>query len=150
MIQPNWIMLFVWAGVAVLFLVGEIFSAGFALLWFGIGAAASAVLALFNLPLWLQIVVFLVLSTVLFALSRVFYKRVTRNADKTGIASDRAIGKTGIVVVRIDPDIGKGAVRVDQEEWRAVSVDGKPIEVGMKVEVVRLEGVRLFVKSKEE
>ncbi len=143
-------MVFVWAGVAVLFLVGEIFSAGFALLWFGIGAGVSAVLAVFNLPLWLQIIVFIFLSSVLFGLSRIFFKRVTRNAEKVGIASDRAIGKTGVVIVRIDPDIGKGMVRVDHEEWRAESVDGKPIEAGKKVEVVRLEGVRLFVKSKEE
>ncbi|NLI97367.1 NfeD family protein [bacterium] len=150
MSQTNWIMLFIWAGVAVIFLVGEIFSAGFALLWFGIGAGVAAVLALLNLPIWLQVIVFIVLSSVLFAFSRIFFKRVTRNAHNVGIASDRAIGKTGIVIDRIDPAIGKGTVRVEHEEWRAESIDGKVIEAGSKVEIVRLEGVRLFVKPKEE
>jgi len=39
---------------------------------------------------------------------------------------------------------------VAKEEWRADSIEGTPIESGAKVEVVRVEGVRLIVKVKEE
>lgn len=141
---------FVWVGLAVLFLVGEIFTEGFALMWFGIGCAVGAVLAFLKLPFWLQILAALVVSGVLFALSRVFFKRVTRRAAQEGVAADRMIGKTGVVIERIDPVTAKGMVRVAKEEWRAESVDDALIEAGTAVQVVRLEGVHLIVKPKEE
>lgn len=141
---------FVWVGLAVLFLVGEIFTEGFALMWFGIGAAVGAVLAFLKLPFWLQILAALVVASVLFALSRVFFKGVTRHASQQGVAADRMIGKTGVVVERIDPLTARGLVRVAKEEWRADSENDAPIEAGTVVEVVRLEGVHLVVKPKED
>lgn len=141
---------FVWVGLAVLFLVGEIFTEGFALMWFGIGAAVGAVLAFLKLPFWLQILAALVVASVLFALSRVFFKRVTRRASQQGVAADRMIEKTGVVVERIDPLTARGLVRVAKEEWRADSENDAPIEAGTVVEVVRLEGVHLVVKPKED
>lgn len=141
---------FVWVGLAVLFLVGEIFTEGFALMWFGIGAAVGAVLAFFKLPFWLQILAALVVSGVLFALSRVFFKRVTRRAAQEGVAADRMIGKQGVVTERIDPLTSKGMVRVAKEDWRADSFNEKPIEAGTAVQVVRLDGVHLVVKPKED
>mgnify|MGYP001153682993 CR=1 FL=1 len=144
------IMLIVWVAIAVLFLVGEIFTEGFALMWFGIGAAVGAVLAFLKLPFWLQILAALVVASVLFALSRVFFKRVTRRASQQGVAADRMIGKTGVVVERIDPLTARGLVRVAKEEWRADSENDASIETGTVVEVVRLEGVHLVVKPKED
>lgn len=141
---------FVWVGLAVLFLVGEIFTEGFALMWFGIGAAVGAVLAFLKLPFWLQILAALVVASVLFAFSRVFFKGVTRRASQQGVAADRMIGKTGVVVERIDPLTARGLVRVAKEEWRADSENDAPIEAGTVVEVVRLEGVHLVVKPKED
>lgn len=44
------IMLIVWVAIAVLFFIGEIFTEGFALMWFGIGAVAGALFALLNYP----------------------------------------------------------------------------------------------------
>ena len=144
------IMLIVWVAIAVLFFIGEMVTEGFALMWFGIGAVAGALFVLLRLPIWSQILVAVAVSTVLFGLSRVFFKRVTRKASKEGVAADRMIGKQGVVIERIDPMTNKGMVRVTHEEWRADSIEGTPIESGAKVEVVRVEGVRLIVKVKEE
>lgn len=146
----NQIMLFVWIGIAVVFFIAEMLTATFGLLWFAVGAAVAAVLAAFNLPFWLQIAVALVISIVLFALSRKFFKRITRRASQVGIGADRLQGKEGIVIERIDPQTSQGKARVEHELWIAESVEGKPIEPGKKIEVVRVEGVRLFVKPKEE
>jgi len=144
------IMLIVWVAIAVLFFVGEILTAGFALMWFGIGAVVGALFALLRLPIWSQIFVAVVVSGVLFGLSRVFFKRVTRSASQQGVAADRMIGKTGVVVERIDPLTARGLVRVAKEEWRADSENDASIETGTVVEVVRLEGVHLVVKPKED
>ncbi len=144
------IMLIVWVAIAVLFFIGEMVTEGFALMWFGIGAVAGALFTLLRLPIWSQILVAVAVSAVLFGFSRVFFKRVTRKASKEGVAADRMIGKTGVVIERIDPVTAKGLVRVAKEEWRADSENDAPIEAGTVVEVVRLEGVHLVVKPKED
>ena len=41
-------------------------------------------------------------------------------------------------------------VRVDREEWRAQSVDGRAIPAGATVRVVRAEGTRVVVEPLEE
>jgi len=144
------IMLIVWVGLAVLFLIAEMITAGFALAWFGVGAAVAAVLALVKAPVWLQIVAFGVVSGVLFTLSRTIFKKLTKSSPQTGVGSERLLGRVGMVIERIDPSTDNGKVRVYKEEWRANSADGKPVEVGTPVEVISIEGVHLIVKPKEE
>jgi membrane-bound ClpP family serine protease len=50
--------------------------------------------------------------------------------------------KSGRVVRRLAP---QGLVRVDGELWSAVSMDGTHLEVGERVEVLRLDGLVLYV-----
>ena len=54
-------MWWIWFALAAVFLIGEIFTAGFFLLWFCIGAAAAAILALLNVGSTGQLVVFIIL-----------------------------------------------------------------------------------------
>ena len=43
----------IWIAVAGAFVIGEMFTAGFFLLWFGVGAAVAGVLAIFGFaPVW--------------------------------------------------------------------------------------------------
>lgn len=147
--DPYRILLIVWGVAAVAFFIGEMLTEGFVLAWFGIGAGVAAVLALLRLPLWLQIVVFMVISGTLFALSRLFFKKITKKAP-SGVGSERLMGRKGVVIERIDPLAASGRVRVYKEEWRAESIDAKPIEAGTEVEVLRIDGVHLVVKPKEE
>ncbi|MBD3285182.1 hypothetical protein GF338_02485, partial [candidate division WOR-3 bacterium] len=89
--EVHHIMLIIWAAAAVLFLVGELLTEGFALAWFGIGAAVAAIFALIKLPVWLQLVAFGVISGVLFLLSRTIFKRLTEKAPSSGVGSERLI-----------------------------------------------------------
>ena len=57
---------YIWLILAALFIVAEMFTTGFVLLWFGIGALVAALLALTGLVgLPLQILTFLVVSVAL-------------------------------------------------------------------------------------
>ena len=62
----------VWMIIAAFFIVGEIFTAGFFLLCFGIGAAVAGFIALFGLGMVWQLTAFVIVSFVLFAVSRKF------------------------------------------------------------------------------
>ena len=139
----------IWMIIAALFVVGEIFTAGFFLLWFGVGAAVAGVLALLGFSFGWQLAAFAVVSLVLFASSRRFAERFSKK-QPPGIGADRFIGKQGIVLEDIDNAENVGRVRLDKEEWRADSETGTIISTGTQVEVVRLDGAHLVVKTIEK
>ena len=140
---------YIWMIIAALFVVGEIFTAGFFLLWFGIGAAVAGLLALLGLGFGWQMGAFVLVSGILFVVSRRFAEKFTKK-QPPGIGADRVIGKAGMALEEIDNAKNTGRVRLKKEEWRADSETGEAIPVGSQVEVVRLEGTHLVVKIKKE
>ncbi len=139
----------IWMALAAVFVVGEMFTAGFFLLWFGVGAAAAGVLALFGLSFPWQLAAFVVVSGVMLAASRRFADRFSKK-QPPGIGADRFIGLKGLVLEEIDNASNTGQVRLRKEEWRADSHSDEVIPVGARVEVVRLDGTHLVVKGIEE
>jgi len=139
------LLLWGWIVLALIFFAAEIFTAGFVLLCFGIGALAAAGLAFFGLGLTWQLLAFIVVSSAAVLLSRPFAERVTSKGPQD-VAGDRVLGKRAVVLQAIDPIANTGMVRVDTEEWRAESVDHSPIAKDSVVEVVAVEGVRLQVR----
>jgi len=139
----------IWMIIAALFIIGEIFTAGFFLFCFGIGAAVAGVLALLGVSFGWQLAVFVVVSGALFASSRRLAERFSKE-QPPGIGADRFIGKKGIVLEEIDNSLNTGRVRLEKEEWRADSEHDTVIPVEKRVEVVRLDGTHLVVKIIEE
>lgn len=139
----------IWMIIAAFFVLGEIFTAGFFLLWFGIGAAVAGLLAMFGLSFGWQLGAFVVVSGVLFVVSRRFAERFSKK-QPAGIGADRFIGLRGIVLEEIDNDKNTGRVRLKKEEWRADSETGEVIPVGKKVEVTRIDGTHIVVKTLKE
>jgi membrane protein implicated in regulation of membrane protease activity len=139
----------IWMIIAAFFVLGEIFTAGFFLLWFGIGAAAAGLLAIFGLSFGWQLGAFVVVSGVLFIVSRRFAERFSKK-QPDGIGADRFIGLRGIVLEEIDNDKNTGRVRLKKEEWRADSETGDVIPAGKKVKVTRIDGTHIVVKTFKE
>ncbi len=138
-----------WMGLAAVFLIGEIFTEGFFLLWFGVAAGLAGTLAIFDVgPAW-QWAAFVVASGLLLAVSRRFADRFTHK-QPPGIGADRLIGKRGVVLEEIDNTLNVGKVRIDQEEWRADSDTDGSIQPGVRIEVVRLEGTHAVVRVLKE
>jgi len=139
----------IWFAIAAFFIIAEIFTMGFFLLWFGVGAAVAGVLAILGLGVGWQLGSFVVLSIILFAVSRSFAEKVTKK-QPPGIGADRFIHKKGVVIEEVDNLKNTGRVRIGKDEWRADSQDDKIIPVGKTVEVTRVEGTHLVVKPAEE
>ncbi len=133
-----------WMLMAALFVVGEIFTGGFFILWFGIGAAVAGVLALLGLDAIWQWGAFVVVSGSLIPLSKRFAQAVT-DEQPTGIGADRNIGQQAVVTEQIDNESDSGQVRINGEQWRAKSVSGEKIAEGAKVTVTAQEGTQLLV-----
>jgi membrane protein implicated in regulation of membrane protease activity len=139
----------IWMIIAAFFVLGEIFTAGFFLLWFGIGAAIAGLLAMFGLSFGWQLGAFVVVSGVLFVVSRRFAERFSKK-QPAGIGADRFIGLKGIVLEEIDNDKNTGRVRLKKEEWRADSETGEVIPAGKKVKVTKMDGTHIVVKTLKE
>lgn len=139
----------IWMAIAAFFVVAEIFTMGFFLLWFGIGAAVAGVLALLGLgPGW-QLGSFVVISAVLFAVSRSFAERFTKK-QPPGVGADRFVCKKGVVIQEIDNMKNTGRVRIGKDEWRADSHADEIIPEGQTVEVTSVDGTHLVVKPVKE
>ena len=75
-------------------------------------------------------------------------RRFRKNGDKVGTNADRLIGQFGIVTKGIADPFSVGQVKVLGETWSAQS-EITPIEVGAKVEILEIEGVRLIVEERK-
>ena len=139
----------VWMAIAALFIVGEIFTQGFFLLWFGIGAAVAGVLAILGLSVGWQLGAFVVVSGVLFVVSRRFAEKISKK-QPPGIGADRFVGLEGVVLEEIDNVKNTGQVRVQKDEWRADSETGEIIPEGERIVVTRLDGTHMVVKIIKE
>ena len=135
-----------WTGMAVAMGIGEIFTAGFFLLPFAIGAVAAAVLAWLGVALLPQWLVFFGVSTFAFVYLRRFISRQDE-IDQPSVGANRWINSKGIVLEAIDPVASSGMVRILGEEWRATS--DQPIPAGTQVVVREVRGARLVVAPVE-
>lgn len=134
-----------WLVLAIVFTIAEIFTAGFFLICFGVGALAATLAGFLGLGPLLQFGIFLLVSTLALMLVRPLANRFSSpNSRQIGI--DRLLGKEGIVVETIDPNVGHGVVRVDHERWSADSLDGTPIMSGASVIVMAIDGTHLKVR----
>lgn len=145
--MDNELWRWVWTGVALVMGLGEIVSAGFFLLPFAIGGGLAAVAAWIGLHGTVQWVLFFGGTSVAF----LFVRRFMRAQDEEQgllIGPARYIGMKAVVLEKVDMSANTGLIRVDTEEWRAIT-NGDPIPRGATVEVVELRGNRLVVAEVE-
>lgn len=138
----NDVWLWLWTGFAVVMGIGEIFTAGFFLLPFAIGAAASAVLSWIGVSIMAQWLVFFGVSLVAMVYLRRFISRQDEVAQQP-VGANRWVNTRGIVLEAIDPLTSSGMVRIGGEEWRATSDQNIP--AGSQVIVREVTGSKLVV-----
>lgn len=139
-----------WLIVAGIFFIGEIFTVGFLIFWFGIGALLAMITSICTDNLIIQTTVFVISSGLLLFLTRPFVNKYVR-PDKDGTVTNAKsiVGRKAIVTEDIDPLKGVGLVKVGEEIWSAVSEKQELITKDTKVEVVDINGVKAVVKPIE-
>ena len=139
----------IWLIVALVFFILEIFTTGIAVICFSFGAVGSCIASLLGANFTWQVVIFAVVTLLSFVflrplLIKLFYKK---GKDEVKTNADALIGRKGIVTEAIDPVTGTGRVKVDGDDWKAVSSDEVPIELGARVEILKLDSVIVTVKK---
>lgn len=135
-----------WLVVVAVMLVIEIFTMGLTTIWFSLGAVAAAIAAALGASLWVQILLFSVVSVLIMLLVRPFAMKVMdKSRTKTNI--EEVIGEQAEVIEDIDNQRERGKVRYRGVEWMARSADGNKIAAGEMVMVESVAGVKLIVRK---
>ena len=134
-----------WLIVAGLFFVGEIFTLGFLIFWFGIGALFAMIVSFFTTNIIIQNTVFLITSTIFILATKPLVKKFV-DVKKTNTNVLSIIGKKALVIKDIDPIHSSGQIKLNGEVWSAETENDEIIKEGSEVEVLKINGVKAIVK----
>jgi len=138
----------IWIAIGILCLIIEIFTPGFLFMSFGIGAILTGLTATIISNIIVQIIIFAIITFILFInLRKLSKKLISESSEKTNV--NALIGKIGMVTKEI-PGFGRGYVKVDGEEWSAISQEKEKLKELCKIVVLDIEGNKLIVKKSEE
>ncbi len=144
----------IWILVAIVFGVAEAATLSLTMVWFSIGALCALAVSYFTDSVFIQLVVFAVVSFSLLIFATKKLIKMDRDKSDTHWVSidtntDAVIGKKGFVIKDIRPQKA-GLVRVKGEEWTAIASDeDESIDSGEEIVVRDIQGVKLIVEKKE-
>lgn len=136
-----------WVIFAILLFIIEIFTPAFLMACFAIGAILAGVFSYFGFGLNGQIIAFSIGTLISFVGVRPLilkYGHRKGGIIKTNV--EGLVGRIGKVSTTIDNSIDEGRIIVEGDNWRAVSDNNEIINIGEKVEVLKVDSVTLTVK----
>lgn len=139
-----------WLLLAAIFIIVEIITLGLTTIWFAGGAFIAALAGLCGANLVVQIILFVVVSVVLLALTRpIAVKYLDSKTEKTN--AEALVGQNAYVLQTIDNIKESGQAKVNGMEWTArAKEDSMIIQEGTVVKIVAIQGVKLIVEKAGE
>ena len=137
----------IWLGILAVLLVIEGLTTALTTIWFAGGALIAAFAALLGLGIVPQLLLFFCVSLVLLFFTRpVAMRLMNKNTEKTNV--EGLLGKTAVVIQKIDNLAQTGQVRINDIEWMArTSDDSITIPEGTVVVIKEVHGVKLIVEK---
>ena len=130
----------------------EICTLGLTTIWFAAGALMAFLMAVLNLSLWIQAIVFLAVSVLLLVFTRpIMTKHLNAKTTKTNAES--LVGGKARVLIPVNNLKSEGQVMVGGMEWSARSTkDEVTFQKDEMVRIAGISGVKLMIErlDKEE
>lgn len=137
----------IWLLAAILLFMIEILMTNFVAVCIGVGALVTGVSAYMGLNLTQQLLLFASFTFLILFFIHPFIKKFIFKSEKIVTTNaDALLGKKATVVEDIDKNKLLGRVKIDGNNWKAVSFDGKPIIKGRIVTIVSYDSIFLTVK----
>ena len=135
----------IWLMLLVALVAGEAITVGLTFIWFAAGALGGLLASVLGGAVWLQVVVFLIVSAVTLVLVRpAAAKLLTPGISPTN--ADRVLSQIALVTEEIDNIAETGQVKLFGQVWTARSESGEVIPAQSRVRILRIEGVKVFVR----
>jgi membrane protein implicated in regulation of membrane protease activity len=134
-----------WFAIIIFSAILEALTMDLTSIWFALAALVAFILAIFNVNIAIQLIVFIVISVGLL----ISVRPLAQNYFRTNVVStnsDRLIGKSAVCTKSILKG-GRGEVKVNSQIWTAISQDESDILENDTVEILAIEGVKLIVKK---
>ena len=135
-----------WLFIGLVCLITEMTLGTFFVFCLAIGAFLTVIFSLLSCPFWFQIVAFAVLSVVSIFFVRPVMIRFLHKEHNERLSNVGAlIGRVGVVIEDIKGE-SNGYVKIDGDEWRAVTADGTAIERGVIVRITAIDSIIVTVE----
>lgn len=138
-------MFYFWLGVIVVLGIIEALTISLVSIWFIASGLVALLLSFIVDNFMIQFAVFVLLGVILMLLTRKSLEEKLVKKEKTNL--DRIVGMKGVVTEEIN-EMNVGEVKVDGKKWSAISPD--KLEVGEKVKILKIKGVKVEVERWEE
>lgn len=139
-----------WLIALIVLIVIEIATMGLTTIWFAGGALVATIAAALGLPVFVQIILFFVVSVVMLFFTRPIAIKYF-NKDRIRTNAESLVTRQAIVLSEINNLQSAGMVTVGGQEWTARSVEDEVIiPVGAVVTILAINGVKLIVEERKE
>ena len=144
----EWILSYGWALWLVLFLGSAAVEALTLDLFFAmlsVGALAAMLSSFLAAPLFLQVVVFALVSVLMIAVVRPLALKHLQHSSKDQLSNiDRLVGGPAVTLEPVSAD--SGTVKIGGDIWSARTAHGTPLSAGLQVRVARIDGATAVVE----
>lgn len=110
-----------WLIISGIFFVAEIITTGFLVFWFGVGAIFAMIVSLFCQNLFIQALVFIIVSVILMIFTRPLVNKIISIRDTMPTNVYNIINKEAYVMEDITNNDYTGKVKINGELWSAIS-----------------------------
>ena len=145
--QP-WGYIAIWLAVVLLAIFIEIETSNMVSIWFAASGIITMILASFNINIYIQIIVFSVLSVVLFVLSRPIAKKI--NSFKTENSTVESLVGEEVVVIKAINKGEIGEIKAKYERYSAIAPnETNDIPVNSLCIIKEIRGNKVIVEVKK-
>lgn len=138
-------MFYFWLCLICLLAVIEAMTVNLVSIWFIASAILALIISFITDNFVIQFGIFVIVGVILLITTKKSLEQKLIKKEKTNF--DRIIGMKGVVTEKIE-EFNIGEVKVDGKKWSAIS--NASIEVGEKVKVLKINGVKIEVERWEE
>ena len=140
----NNVDIIIWIGIAIVLGIVESMTSSLVSIWGAAAAIICAFVASFGVSYKIVVLLFVLITAVLLWLTRPLAKKIL-NDKIVATNADRIIGSEGQVIKKISAN-ASGQVNIKGQIWTAYEKDSLEIEVGEKVRIISIEGVKAIVE----
>ena len=137
----------IWVIIAVILFILEIFTPSFLCGSIAVGCIFAGIISAFDCGIKIQLIAFAIGTLIAFFGIRPFMlKYFHKKSDKIKTNTEALIGKTGRVTEAINSSKNEGRIIVEGEDWKAETENDEIVNIGEKVEILKVNSTILIVK----
>ena len=134
----------IWILIAIALGVVESLTSSLVSIWGAVAAIICAFIAAFGVSYKIIVLIFVLITLVLLWVTRPLAKKIL-NDKVVATNADRIIGSEGQVIKKISAN-ASGQVDIRGQIWTAYEKNASEVEVGEKVRIISIEGVKAIVE----